>query len=225
MIKPDKYIAEVKEVKQATEDIKIITVKLNKKFDFFPGQFVMFNVGGVNTEKGHPIKKAYSIASAPEKDLEFCIKIEKHPSFTREQINKWKVGQKFNIQGPFGNFLLKDVNNLVFIAAGTGIAPFMSMLRYVKNKNITLFYSVKTESEYLYKKELESLNIKRIINLTREKKQGFLNGRLDKETLKQNINKNSEFYTCGPTEFIKDVRNNLLELSVNKENIHVDIWG
>lgn len=225
MIKPDKYIAEIKAVKQETEDIKTITVKVDKKFDFIQGQFVMVSIDGVNTEKGHPIKKAYSIASAPKKDLEFCIKIEKHPSFTREQINKWKVGQKFNIQGPFGNFLLKEVDDLVFIAAGTGIAPFMSMLRYVKNKNIALFYSIKTEQEYLYKKELESFNIKRIINLTREKKQGFLNGRLNKETLKKNINKKSEFYICGPAEFIKDIRNNLLELSIAKENIHVDLWG
>lgn len=223
MIKPEKFIATLKEVVKESPNVKII--KLSNKLDFIPGQFVMFSIDGVNTDKGFPIKKAYSIASEPKKELEFCIKIEDYESFTREQINKWKVGQKFNIYGPFGNFILKDADNLVFIAAGTGIAPFISMLRFSKNKNITLFYSVRDEENLLYKEEIDKYQIKKFITLTKENNKKYLNGRITKELLFKNIKKDSEFYICGPNDFIIKIREYLLDLDIKKANIHVEIWG
>jgi hypothetical protein len=74
------------------------------------------------------------------------------------------VGESIILEGPFGVFTPRvHEDNLVFIAGGVGITPFMSILREalntnIKNTSIALFYSVKNKEDLLFESELEAIN-------------------------------------------------------------------
>ena len=98
-----------------------------KGMDFVPGQFVSI----IYPKDGKVIRRAYSIASAPEEKehLVLLIKLVQGGAVTT-----WfwtlKPGDKIKIHGPFGKFVLPEKIDfdIVFVATGTGVAPFRSMI-------------------------------------------------------------------------------------------------
>ena len=83
---------------------------------------------------GEDIKRAYSIASAPPRDMEHAEYIElivKHTPGGRMTgyLFKAKVGEWVEIQGPFGKMILKEPisHGDIFMATGSGIAPYLYM--------------------------------------------------------------------------------------------------
>jgi ferredoxin-NADP reductase len=96
------------------------------EFAFAPGQYATV------TFDGHP--RPYSIASAPTADdLEFCIRRVPGGRLTSDIFQHLDVGDEVTIRGPNGELVLGDPspNDLVFLATGTGVAPFKSMIDYV----------------------------------------------------------------------------------------------
>lgn len=121
---------------------------------FESGQFVMIGLE-VN---GKPLLRAYSIASAHyEEHLEFfSIKVPNGPLTSHLQHLKVSddilVGTK-----PTGSLLLTDLKpgkHLYFFSTGTGLAPFMSLIRdpeaYEQYEKIILIHGVRTVSELAY---------------------------------------------------------------------------
>ena len=105
------------------KNLHLIKIKLDEEmFEFKPGQFVMLSVPGFVTEKGVPIKRSYSIASAPEKKeyLEFTITRTGHGMFS-DKICDSPVNTEVVVDGPFGKFHYNETDRtLYFIATGTG---------------------------------------------------------------------------------------------------------
>lgn len=121
---------------------------------FHNGHFVMI---GLQAE-GKPLLRAYSIASANyEEHLEFLsIKVPDGPLTSRLQHlrpgDQLIVGQK-----PVGTLVIDDLNdgrNLYLLATGTGLAPFMSIIRdpdtYERFDKVVLVHGVRTVSELAY---------------------------------------------------------------------------
>lgn len=208
-----------------------------EKIDFLPGQFVFLYVK-IGKEK---LKRAYSIASSPlkKKYIDLTIKRTLGGKVTPHILDSVKIGDFFEISNPQGKFNYSEDNgnNITLIAGGTGIVPFISILRYCTEKkldtNITLFYSAKNEELILYRKELEKLekintNLKIIYTLT-QTKNGWKGhrGRIDKEFITQNINvlESNMFYLCGPLGLIRDTANTLISLGVDRKKIKRDVWS
>ena len=74
-------------------------------------------------------------------------------------------GAEITFQGPFGSFILRPpLRDTVFIATGTGIAPFRSMLHWLladpsrhEGRQFWLLFGVRTEQDIYYREEFERL--------------------------------------------------------------------
>jgi len=157
--------ATVKEVENLTDTISFVRLKINGGvFDFQPGQFVSVMVD----KEGKSISRPYSIASPPEqKDyLELCLR--KVPDgFMSNYLASLSPGTQVRMRGPLGRFVLLEpvMNDVVFIATGTGVAPFISMLGHIYRRdsdvdtarNFWLFLGVRYVKEMMYREYLEKL--------------------------------------------------------------------
>ncbi len=226
------------DIKKETKNVKSYFLKsLNgQNLDFLPGQFVNLYVK-INNER---VKRSYSIASSPlnKKYVELTIKLVPNGKVSPYMHNGVKVGDIFEISQPRGKFFYMDhLKSIVLIAAGSGIVPFMSMIRYCTEKKldtkISLLYSSKTEKDIIYQKELEKLekinsNLKIYHTLTRDSwknKRGHT-GRINKDFIYetvQNIFKNT-YYICGSFGFVHDMAEILKEIGINRKQIKRDVW-
>ncbi len=130
-------------------------------FRFKNGHFVMI---GLETE-GKPLMRAYSIASANyEDELEFfSIKVQNGPLTSR--LQKIQVGDEILVsRKPTGTLILDNLlpgKNLWLISTGTGLAPFMSIIKdpevYDAFEKVIVTHGVRYASELAYQHEIEAL--------------------------------------------------------------------
>ncbi len=227
----------ISHIEDSIKEIKIFRLEqLNGGIaPFIPGQFIYLHI---LDESGNSIeKKPYSIASSPNsKYLEFCIKMVNGK--VTGKLDSMQIGSVVGIEGPQGHFAYKDQPKAIFMAGGTGIAPIMSMLRNINEKNIrgefVFFYSVKSDQSIIYRKELESLQaqnpgIRIIVTITQEPssewrgEKGRISGALVAKHL-QNV-KDFDAWMCGPLEMIKGLRAALVENQADIKRIKMEGWG
>src|SRR5580704_13228800 len=129
-----------------------------EKFTFVPGQFVSMNQV-VNDKK---ITRAYSIASAPAESnrFELCLNLV-HEGLLSPRLFAMQPGETIDIRPPLGMFVLRNPpRDTIFIATGTGIAPFRSILKAQLNETsqaFTLVFGVRHESHLMYREEFEEM--------------------------------------------------------------------
>lgn len=222
-------------IENPVEKIKIFRfAPEDKLLGYKPGHFVMLHA---LDEQGNTIvNRPYSIASSPtEGHLEFCIKIV--GGQLTSILDNAKIGDSYGVSNPMGHFVYEDQNKCAFVAGGTGIAPFISMLRYITNKKISgkfvLFYSARNQDLILYKKELESLqknkDIEIVITLTREEPKDWKGecGRISGEMLKKHIPDLHDYnwYLCGPLKMTISLREFLIKQGTKGDKIKFEGWG
>ncbi|MDS0221208.1 FAD-binding oxidoreductase [Haloarcula sp. S1AR25-5A] len=102
-----------------------LRVKPDVDLDFAPGQYVTLRLR--NTPR------AYSLANSPSEDeLEFCIRLVPDGKLTSRLFERVRVGEAVVVRGPNGDMVLDPPSSrdMVFLATGTGVAPFKSMIDY-----------------------------------------------------------------------------------------------
>ena len=99
-------------------------------FGFVAGQWLSFKT---NTPGSEEITRAYSIASPPSDDSRFALCLNRvQDGFMSNFLCDMQEGAEIGCQGPFGDFILRlPMRDTIFIATGTGIAPFRSMLHWL----------------------------------------------------------------------------------------------
>jgi ferredoxin-NADP reductase len=100
------------------------------RFGFVAGQWLSFKTNKPDDEE---IIRAYSIASPPDGDNKFALCLNRvQDGFMSNFLCDMKEGDEIHCQGPFGDFILRPpLRDTIFIATGTGIAPFRSMLHWL----------------------------------------------------------------------------------------------
>lgn len=120
--------AEVVRRKDVTDDLAVFTLRPSEPVTFKPGQYVTLAL--LNPD-GKPIKRAYSIVSAPhEPELELVIELVEHGQLTPLLWALQPGDTVWARRKIVGHFLL-DAERLhhVMACTVTGIAPFLSMIR------------------------------------------------------------------------------------------------
>jgi ferredoxin-NADP reductase len=138
-------------------------VKDAPRLGFVPGQWLSLKA---LTPEGEEITRAYSIASPPSDDGRFAFCLNRvDAGFMSNHLCDLAEGDEINFQGPFGSFILRPpLRDTVFIATGTGVAPFRSMLHWLladparhEGKKFWLLFGVRTEADIYYRDEFERL--------------------------------------------------------------------
>jgi ferredoxin-NADP reductase len=133
------------------------------RFGFVPGQWLSLKA---NTPDGEEITRAYSIASPPSEHghIAFCLN-RVDDGFMSNHLCNLAEGSEITFQGPFGDFILRPpMRDTVFIATGTGIAPFRSMLHWLladsqrhQGHELWLLFGARCEQDLYYRDEFELL--------------------------------------------------------------------
>ncbi len=230
MIKPIKFESEILDIKSLTPTVKSFVLSVPDEFSFEPGQFVTIFI---KTPMGTIERRSYSIANSVHQKgrIELCIdKVEN--GRVSPLLHDMHIGTKFNAQGPLGVFILeenaKNKDN-IFIATGSGITPFVSMIPYLlqqTDKKVILLDGYKHENEVLYKNVFDSLKKKyknfehhTIISRPSENHKGNT-GRVQ-QLIEKHVPSDfsGDFYLCGLFEMIKDVGQLLAKRNVVSKRI------
>jgi ferredoxin-NADP reductase len=133
------------------------------RFGFVAGQWLSFKT---NKPDGEEMTRAYSIASAPGEDNRLALCLNRvQDGFMSNFLCDMQEGQEISCQGPFGDFILRPpLRDTLFIATGTGIAPFRSMLHWLladptrhQEKQLWLIFGNRTEADIYYHEEFLDL--------------------------------------------------------------------
>ncbi|RIL08562.1 MAG: hypothetical protein DCC75_08580 [Proteobacteria bacterium] len=145
---------------------------------FIPGQYVAIGLPGsaprppgfpeeeIPAEPGKMIKLAYSIGSSPDDPsvLEFYLAVLPQGALTSRIVSLKPGDRLFMAPKVTGTFTLEGVpedHNLMLVSTGTGIAPYISMLRskntWTPGRKISIVHGVRYESDLAYKEELSEL--------------------------------------------------------------------
>jgi ferredoxin--NADP+ reductase len=152
---------EVTEVRHWTDRLFSFKTTRSPSFRFKNGQFTMIGLE-VN---GKPLMRAYSLASPNYADeLEFfSIKVQDGPLTSK--LQHLKVGDKVIVgQKPVGTLLLDNLlpgKNLYLLGTGTGLAPFLSLIRdpeaYERFERVVLMHGVREVAELAYSEMIQKL--------------------------------------------------------------------
>ena len=134
-----------------------------RRFGFVPGQWLSFQQFKPD---GEELTRAYSISSQPRDDPRFALCLNRvQDGFMSNFLCDMKEGDEIRCQGPFGDFILRPpLRDTIFIATGTGIAPFRSMLHWLladdsrhQGKDFWLVFGSRYEKDIYYHEEFLSL--------------------------------------------------------------------
>jgi len=230
------YPCEVVEIKDEAPGVKRYTLRYPSEIllSFKAGQFVMIDLP-IDSKYTN---RSYSIASPPSNDntLELVIVINPQGIGTPHLFDHATVGSFLNTSMPLGKFHLdEDLDRRIcFICTGTGVAPFRSMILDVLNskkpfKEMTLLFGVRTQADILYRAEFEDLE-KKIDNfhfipvLSREDWQGRKGYVHDVYHELFPEAGNHLFYLCGWANMLRDARENLQKLVLDKKQIKFESY-
>jgi len=263
------YQTEIVNIIDEAINTKIFRLKLPENFFYKPGQFIRikfdpnliisyaeerFKNGEIDEKILEQIKirakknfREFSITNPYNGEyIELLIEKSETGGFSPWIYDNAKVGEKIEIDGPYGKFILDENEKYVcFLAAGSGIAPIMCHIRYSiekkLNQKLLLIYSNKTLNHISYKDELERLEkenpeklfvVHTLTRLSEEEKKNWegYTKRIDAEMIKECLSEfnfpieETSFYICGGPEFVKSMKENLLNIGIKSEKIKMELY-
>ncbi len=223
---------EIVEVKEESDNVWSIFFK-GKKVLYKPGQFMFLQLlRGGRLSSAHP----FTIANSPNREY-LSVTIKNSGDFT-STIGETRPGDSAYIDAPYGvfSFLNYSPDELVFIAGGIGITPFMSMLRYLYDlkldRGVTLFWSNRSEESLCFKDELEKMqqempNLEIHYVLTGQPGWAGRSERIDCPFIIEKLGSlaDREFFVCGPAEMNKTITAELKEAGVKQTKVHSELFA
>jgi glycine betaine catabolism B len=218
-------------------------------FHYKPGQFVNL----VLDIDGKPVVRSYSISSSPTRPYHLSLTIKRVPSPSDQPdvpaglVSNWmhdqlKVGDRVKlIGGPLGHFtcLPNMPSKLLFISAGSGITPMMSMSRWVQDTladcDIIFLHSARKPEDLVFRTELETMaaqlpNFHLAVTLTQQalgQSWMGLTGRISNSLLQMVAPDLLErsVYVCGPQGFMESTKLLLETMKFPMQNYQQESFG
>jgi ferredoxin-NADP reductase len=206
-----------------------------KRFGFVAGQWLSFRHSKAD---GEEITRAYSICSPPADDNRFALCLNRvEDGFMSNFLCDMREGEQISLQGPFGDFILHPpMRDTIFIATGTGIAPFRSMLQWLladesrhQQKQLSLLFGNRREEDIYYHADFLRLahlhsNFQYLPTLSRadEKWQGL------RGYVQQHVSEIAQgrsdvhAYICGLEKMVKANRELLKSLGWDRKSIRYE---
>lgn len=224
-----RYVYLLHAVTQKTQGVVDVTLTpTTKTINFRAGQFIFlsFQADGISPE-WHP----FTIVSPPNpQTLDIDIKSLGGYTETLTRLLPDMVGMSVLIEGAYGRFSFRNFRNAnqVWIAAGIGITPFLSMAQNLGKGpyNIDLYYSVRSEAELIDLDKLmraqqhQSDKFFRVFPFVTQKYNRHLSADLIAAT-SGDLSKR-DFLICGPSPMMSSMKEQLLKMGIKKYKIHTE---
>ncbi len=215
------------ERKEIAENItEILLSREGQNFNFVPGQYVRITIPALDKGIHKGNTRDFSIASSPTTKGHIAIIFRNSDSPFKKCLLEVPLGEKVNIQGPLGVFILPEDPSvpIVFLAAGLGVTPALSMLRYINasqlQTQIQLVYANSKPERAVYAEEMKEI-ASRCTNI----KLFEVSGRIDIPFLQKTIlsGGGSLWYLCGVSEMVRKFAYELpLKLDIAYENLRIE---
>ena len=206
---------------------------------FAAGQYVTLYLDIDGVEASRP----YSVSSAPGDLSAMTLTVRQKPGgyVSKHILERVERGDDLQISAPAGEMVhnpLRDTDDLVFLAAGSGVTPFAAMAEDLIERDepahVTLLHGVRSEDELLFAQRFAELSRRsdrfqatQVVEKAGPEWKGPI-GRLDARLVADRIGDNvadKTFYVCGSSEFQSSMRGVLEELSVEAHRIRVESYG
>jgi ferredoxin--NADP+ reductase len=218
IVKTRNSIIKILSTRHLTNSTYVIRMERNG-MEFEAGQYISLGLPG-NTEK-----REYSIYSGAEEEyIEVLVK-EIDEGVVSKQLKQLQPGAHAEMDGPFGFFTLDEAGRsgkeLVFIASGTGIAPFHSFVKSYVGLKYKLVHGVKYGDEAY---ECEAYNPGNYILCTSRDNRGDYHGRVTDFLLSQPARTGADYYLCGNSQMIHEVYDILKDQQIDAVRIHAEVY-
>ncbi|MGB0022547.1 MAG: MOSC and FAD-binding oxidoreductase domain-containing protein [Candidatus Sulfotelmatobacter sp.] len=205
------------------------------------GQFVVLRLLVDSGEP--PVLRSYSLSDLPAADhFRISVKNELKGIGSSFLCNRAQEGDVLDVSAPRGSFTLRPSQSpVVLVSAGVGATPVMSMLHSLaaerSQREIWWIYGARNSVDHPFAEESRSL----LKQLSRGR--GYIvysrpaaidrvgadfdaPGHIDTALLERiGVSQGSDFYLCGPTSFLQNMRDGLRNWGVLAENVHTEIFG
>lgn len=201
------------------------------EFTFVPGQYLTLRAD----IDGQDVRRSYSIASAADAPL--CVGVRQiEDGVFSTYAQGLKLGDTVLVMPPEGRFTLQDQQDILLIAAGSGITPMVAIAHaaLARGARVTLVYGNRDFKHVMFRSELEALKDQymgrfTLIHILSREEQDvpLLNGRISGEKIGRmakagaiDLQAADGVFLCGPGEMITDVSAALAGLGVAESAIH-----
>lgn len=211
--------SKILEIRNLTESTYVLRLE-KSDFVFKAGQYLVLNVPGEYEAREYSI---YSPEDAPYIDL--LIKEVDKGEISKE-LKYLKIGTKVEITGPFGFFLLREneqnkQSHFTFVATGTGVAPFHSIILSNPELNYEVLHGVRHGYEAYDSSDYPDNRYR--LCTSREHGEHYF-GRVTQYFKEKGIRKDSIYYICGNSGMVNDVTELLEKNGINPENIRTEVF-
>jgi propane monooxygenase reductase subunit len=230
-----KGVAEVVSNEPVTHDLRHLVLKLvePEEIKFFPGQYLDITVP--DTEES----RSFSMANVPGREghFEFVIKVYPNGLFSEFLATKVAVGDRLEVEGPFGTFTLREsrTSPLVFVGGGAGMAPVLGLLRSMADRGIdrqaVFYYGARQRRDLCFEEELRALQARLpgfrfVPALSEPADDDQWDGEVGMVTdvlarLEPDLS-GRDAYVCGPPPMVDAAIPALTALGVREDNIFYD---
>ncbi len=221
--------ARIKDKKEVTKDcirITLASLGADGRFPYFrAGQFITLCAKVRDAYLNRP----YSIVSSPLDALKGKLEVivQRKGIFSSWLIDEAQIGEELMVLDPHGDFChddLRDTHGVLAIAGGSGVTPFLSMMKAIEEKSedfeLTLLYGVRKREQMLADpKDFHSSRIRIIPVLSEEECEGYEHGFIDAKLIEKYRKQDEDVFLCGPDAMYSYVEKELLELGVRPSKI------
>jgi ferredoxin--NADP+ reductase len=197
----------------------VFVIGFLRQHSFTPGQAIKLGIDDKNPPR------IYSICSGSN-DEELCVLFNiKEDGFLTPKLADLSVGDSVYASAPYGTFLGTD-EPAWWIATGTGIAPFRSMIQSGMAKGKKLIHGVRHLNQFYFEQELaEALGNNYHRCCSREHAAGIHSGRVTAFLeAQENLPHDSRYYICGQATMAVETRDILIEKGIPFGNIITEIY-
>lgn len=220
---------------------------------FKPGQYVSVNVWVEELDGGVWQARQYSLSDAPGKGyLRISVRKEKgagREGYVSNILHGKSEGDEVRVSHPFGNFFLDGEESgedapVVLISAGVGLTCLTSILNRLAeekgSRRVSWIHGARDEKARAFRKDIDALaaaneNL-RAVYFSSDPKEGEvegrdyqIRGRVDMDKVSKDVlfadNDKTQYFVCGPTQFMLDVEAKLKSYGVPAERMKMELFG
>ncbi|TKC92302.1 2Fe-2S iron-sulfur cluster binding domain-containing protein [Trinickia terrae] len=202
------------------------------KLGFLPGQYVNVEI------PGSELTRSYSFSSPPGASrVSFVVRNVPNGRMSQYLCAHAKAGERIAFAGPYGSFYLREpVRPMLFLAGGTGIAPFLSMLDVLADnadeagprQPVRMIYGVTRDDDLVAVDQLDAAQGK-LANFeyrtcvadaaSAHPRKGYVTGHVEPAWLNGG---DVDIYLCGPVAMVEAVQGWLRETGVTPANFYYE---